>query len=434
MPSFSDFMKTGQNKGIRSAWPLAISGLLLSLCLIVGCCGSGGQAGGGSGGRIHLEFWNTMEGAEARIMPDLLRDFMVANPDIEVNEVSVDFYKAREKFIQGVSEGAGPDVMRADRFWLTEFVAKQLVRELGEAQIKDELADMVPIARGVITHNEKYWAIPISVDCLGLFYNKKHLAEKGVSVPKNFDEFAAAAEKLTDSNLGRYGFFIYPNGWYFEPFLFGFGGQYFAPDGSLAINSDETRKAMQFLQHLKDGLKAVPPVSLRANAYQTMMHSFGSGQVSMMFSGPWAIRSVLAGSAFKDDTSNLGISELPEGPQGSYSPTGCQTLVINKNSRSSEAALRFIKYMYSVEVQKQLSMVNFGLPARRAVFALPELKRDPYLQTFIRQLQMSRKIISSPRRGEIYAPLGDKLKAVLNGDITPEYALNDFETEWNNRR
>jgi hypothetical protein len=47
---------------------------------------------------------------------------------------------------------------------------------------------------------------------------------------------------------------------------------------------------------------------------------------------------------------------------------------------------------------------------------------------------MSRKIISSPRRGEIYAPLGDKLKAVLNGDITPEYALNDFVTEWNNRR
>lgn len=433
MPSFSNFMNMSQFKRIKIARSLALSGLLLLLLLSVGC-GSDKKVGSTDDGRIHLEFWNTMEGAEARIMPDLLRGFMDANPDVEVDEIKVDFYKAREKFIQGVGEGAGPDVMRVDRFWLDEFVTKGLVRELPESEIKEELADMVPIARGVITHNEKYWAIPISVDCLGLFYNKKHFAEKGVTVPGNFDEFEAAATKLTDANLGRYGFFIYPNGWYFEPFLFGFGGQYFAPDGSLAINSDETRKGMEFLLHLKDGIKAVPPVSLRANAYQTMMHSFGGGQVSMIFSGPWAIREVLAGTAFKDDTSNLGIAALPEGPHGSYSPTGCQTLVINKNSHSSEAALRFIKYMYSVEVQKELSMVNFGLPARRAVFALPELKRDPYLQTFIRQLQMSRKIISSPRRGEIYAPLGAKLKAVLNGDISPEYALNDFVTEWNNRR
>lgn len=418
----------------KLVWPLAVSGLLLFFCLIAGCCSNGGQTAGKDPGRIHLEFWNTMEGAELRIMPDLLRDFMTANPDIEIDEVRVDFYKAREKYIQGASAGAGPDIMRADRFWLADFVNQKLVRELPEADIAAELEDMVPIARSVITHQEKYWAIPLSVDCLGLFYNKKHLAEKGVKVPTDFDEFAAAAEKLTDANLGRYGFFIYPNGWYFEPFLFGFGGQYFAPDGSLAINSDETRKAMQFLLHLKDVLKAVPPVSLRANAYQTMMHSFSGGQVSMIFSGPWAIRTVLEGTAFKEDTANLGIAELPEGPHGVYSPTGCQTMIINKNSRSYAAALRFIKYMYSVEVQKQLSMVNFGLPARRAAFAQPEIKRDPYLQTFIRQLQMSRKIISSPRRGEIYAPLGDKLKAVLNGDITPEYALNDFVAEWNNRR
>ena len=101
-------MKTGQNKGIRSAWPLAISGLLLSLCLIVGCCGSGGQAGGGSGGRIHLEFWNTMEGAEARIMPDLLRDFMVANPDIEVNEVSVDFTRRVKSLFRASVKAPGP--------------------------------------------------------------------------------------------------------------------------------------------------------------------------------------------------------------------------------------------------------------------------------------------------------------------------------------
>jgi hypothetical protein len=46
---------------------------------------------------------------------------------------------------------------------------------------------------------------------------------------------------------------------------------------------------------------------------------------------------------------------------------------------------------------------------------------------------MSRKVINSPLRGEIYRPLGEKLKKVLNGDLTPTYALNDFQTEWHAR-
>lgn len=404
--------------------------LLPGLLLLTACSGGSGDAGGS--GPIKLEFWNTMEGAEAKAMPEIIKEFCAANPGVEVNQVPLEFYKAREKFKEAIKAGAGPDLLRADRFWVNDFVKNNCVAEVAEKEIKEELEDMVPIARGVITVDDKYWAIPLSVDCLALFYNRAHLKEKNIKVPENFDEFSAAAEALTDANLGRYGYFIYPNGWYFEPFFFGFGGQYFSPEGELAINSDPARKAMEFLLHLKDRLKAVPPVNLRSNVYQTMMGSFGSGQVSMIFSGPWAIRTVIAGSAFKDDNNNLGIAPLPQGPHGSFSPTGCQTIVIARTTKHRAAALKFARYMFSPEVQKRLTMVNFGLPARRTVFGAPELKQDPYLQTFIRQLQTSRKVINSPLRGEIYAPLGEKLKQVLNGDLSPEYALNDLANEWKN--
>ncbi len=413
----------------RSLFQALLTAMLMSSLLFLTAC-SGGADGEGGSGPVKLEFWNTMEGAESKAMPGIIKDFCAANPGIEITEVPVDFYKAREKFKESIKAGAGPDLLRADRFWVNDFVSNDCIAEILEKEIKEELEDMVPIARGVITCNEKYWALPLSVDCLALFYNKAHLAEKNVKVPENFDEFSAAAAALTDANLGRYGYFIYPNGWYFEPFFFGFGGQYFGPDGSLAINSDSARKAMEFLLHLKDRLKAVPPVNLRSNVYQTMMGSFSSGQVSMIFSGPWAIRTVIAGSAFKDDNNNLGIAPLPQGPHGSFSPTGCQTVVIAKTTKHRSSAMKFARYLFSPEVQKRLTMVNFGLPARRTVFAAPELKKDPYLQTFIRQLQTSRKVINSPLRGEIYAPLGEKLKQVLNGDLTPEYALNDFATEW----
>ena len=432
-------MKTCQTKEIakkRQSLLTALLGIsaLLVFSLLLLACSDEKSGSASSASKIRLEFWNTMEGPEARTMPAIIDDFCKQNPGIEVNSVVVDFYKAREKFKESIKAGAGPDLLRADRFWLSDFADGSFIQEIPASDISAELDDMVPVARGVVTHKEKYWAIPLSVDCLAMFYNKAHLSEKSLEVPRNFDEFSSAIAALTDSSLGRYGFFIYPNAWYFEPFFFGFGGQYFAPDGSLAIKSDAASKAMEFLLHLKDRLKAVPPVNLRSNVYQTMINSFGSGQVSIIFSGPWAIHAVLEGSAFRDHNENLGIAPIPEGPHGTYSPTGCQTIVIAKTSKNRDAALKFARFMFSPDIQKQLTMVNFGLPARRSVFGAAELKKDPYLQTFIRQLQMSRKVINNPVRGEIYAPLGEKLKQVLNGDLTPEYALNDFVTEWNSRR
>ena len=92
--------------------------------------------------------------------------------------------------------------------------------------------------------------------------------------------------------------------------------------------------------------------------------------------------------------------------------------------------MKFAKFMFDFEIQKKFTMANYGLPARRKVFAAPELKKDPYLQTFIRQLQMSCKAYTHPHQSDIYEPLGDKIVKVLNGDLTIEYALSDIETEW----
>ena len=409
---------------------LLVSILSITLISLTACCNSENSSSGNSEGKIVLEFWNTMEGREAAVMPEVLKAFHSKYPDITVKETSVDFYGAREKFIKEASEGKGPDLIRTDRFWLPTFVDKGLLAEIKENEITEELADMVPVAREFVTVDKKIWAIPISVDSLAMFYNKAHFREKSIPAPKDLDEFSKACEKLTDSTNDRYGFFIYPNGWYFEPFFFAFGGQYFDADGKLFIKSDAGRKALEFLLHIKADLKAVPPMQFSTKLYGTMIKSFSSGQTSMIFTGPWAIRDIIAGSAFRDNNANLGVEQIPAGPRGTFSPIGCQSIAISNKSKQREAALKFAKFMFDFEIQKKFTMANYGLPARRKVFAAPELKKDPYLQTFIRQLQMSCKAYTHPHQSDIYEPLGDKIVKVLNGDLTIEYALSDIETEW----
>ena len=188
---------------------ILIAVVLYTLPTIVGCC-SKNSSEAVEGEKIKLVFWNTMEGLEAAAMSGILREFSNANPQIEVEEILIEFYKAREKFKESVKSGSGPDLLRADRFWIPDFASSDIVSEIKRSIVKEEYEDMVPLARDFVSWQDKMWAMPISVDCLALFYNKKHFASNNVKVPINFDEFLVAAQKLTDRNSGRYGFFIYP--------------------------------------------------------------------------------------------------------------------------------------------------------------------------------------------------------------------------------
>ncbi len=416
------------NKALKNASECFFILAFFSIIFVLGCCDSNSSSE--SSDKIVLEFWNTMEGREAAVMPDVFKAFNEKYSDITIKETSVNFYEAKEKYIKACSEGKAPDLIRIDRFWLATFVNKGLLSEIKESEITEELADMVPVARDFVTLDKKIWAIPLSVDSLAMFYNKAHFREKSLPVPKDFYELSNACVKLTEPSNNRYGFFIFPNGWYFEPIFFAFGGQYFDADGKLLIKSDAGVKALEYLLHLKSELKVVPPMQYTDKLYNSMINSFANGQVSIIFTGPWAIRDILAGSAFKDKSLNLGVEEIPRGQSGTFSPIGCQSIAISNNSKHRDAAIKFAKFMFDYEIQKNFTMANYGLPARRKVFAAPELKQDPYLQTFIKQLQMSRKVYTHPDQGDIYAPLEAKIIKVLNGDLTIEYALSDVESDW----
>ncbi len=413
--------------------PLSNGWVLVLLVLAVGAAVTGCSkkaAPTTEGGRAKITYWNTMGTLESEVLPSLVKEFTDQNPDIQVIVEKISFYDARNQFEQGMKAGVAPDVFRSDRFWVADFVKAGLVEELDPGIISEDLDDLVPLARQVVTIDGKVWGLPQSVDCLALFYNKAHLKEVGIEPPTDYDSFRAAARQLTDPGKGRYGFFLNPDAWWFEPFLFAFGGRYFTGDGVLHLSTDQTLKAVQFLLDLKETEKAVPPVNLRSNSYDLMMQSFRNGQVSMILNGPWSIRVALSGPAFKDRSDQLGVIELPQGPAGRHTPVGVQSLIIPKGCRHKDAALRFIRYLCSKPVEATLSKTNYGIPARKSLFSDPELRNDPFLRPFILQLQAGNAMDSHQQCSQLYKALGDTLMRILNGDIPPRDALKDLDTSW----
>ncbi|MBI3039239.1 extracellular solute-binding protein, partial [bacterium] len=193
-------------------------------------CGDNTKSGG-SGRNVELVFWNTMSGLEAESLSTILDEFMAKNQGIKVVTEQVPFFQAQARFEQTAKAGIVPDVFRADRFWVTNFINSKLIEPLEESSNSRELSDILPAAREVVEKNGKIWGFPHTVDCLALFYNKNHFNEVRVTPPDDFDGFKKVSHSLTDRSKGRYGFFMNPDGWWFEPFFLGFGGRYFDGNG-----------------------------------------------------------------------------------------------------------------------------------------------------------------------------------------------------------
>ncbi|HNV68472.1 MAG TPA: extracellular solute-binding protein, partial [Candidatus Ozemobacteraceae bacterium] len=225
-----------------------------------------------------------------------------------------------------------------------------------------------------------------------------------------------------------------PDGWWFEPFLFGFGGSYFEND-KLSFQSEATIKATHFLIDLKETAHALPPVNLRTSSYDVMMTSFKNGQVSMVINGPWAIREAFAGQAFKENVSNLLIAPLPKGPAGFYTPVGCQTWVVPSSCKNRKEAIELIKFLSSTEAMAVVCKKNYSIPARQSLFNDPELRKDPFLAPFLRQMQECRPHPNDHAdRGELYTLIGEYLVKVLSGDVTPEDGLKDLTAAWKGKK
>ncbi|WP_426563748.1 ABC transporter substrate-binding protein [Angustibacter sp. McL0619] len=106
---------------------------------------------------------------------------------------------------------------------------------------------------------DKQCALPLLVDAYGLFYNKKMLADAGVTPPKTLSELTAAAKKLTvknkDGSIKRFGF-VSRSDYNSNNSLYDgvqAGTQYYGTDGKSTLGQDARwNKIMQWDRDLND--------------------------------------------------------------------------------------------------------------------------------------------------------------------------------------
>lgn len=151
---------------------------------------------------LSLEIWGPFDYGDA--LRKVFNSYKKINPNIsslEYKRIPINTYQ--KELTEALAAGQGPDIFFIRNDWVPSFADKIVpVKEIpGVISEKKFRANFVDVVANDFLVKGNIYAMPLSVDTLGLYYNKDLFNQAGiVAPPKTWDEFSEDVKKLTKIN------------------------------------------------------------------------------------------------------------------------------------------------------------------------------------------------------------------------------------------
>jgi arabinogalactan oligomer / maltooligosaccharide transport system substrate-binding protein len=411
--------------------------LCLGLCVGISCR----KAPVAKAPKIILRLWHTFNLEETVTLNTILARIQSDHPGWQVQTTVIPFARAQNEFRQAAQScrPGAPDVFRSELPWVAEFVSNHLLQEVPPEAPAETLN--LPQAVEAARYQGRRWALPANLDCLALFYHRDLVPHP----PDTLEAFLSQAHTLTIDSDGhhpgeaafnaaktvRWGFYVRADAYWFLPFLWAEGGDMLDPrTKTIYIDQPPAIIALQRYRDLIQVDQIAPPRPSPSNDYEEQMRLFAVGEVAMMTNGPWAMSSLLQQQAFKDQT-RLGIAPFPLGRSGKpAAPSSGHGFVVSSCTKAPAAAWQLAALLSDVTVQGEFAQVNSLLPAARAAYELPQVKKNPFIGQFRRALDHARSRPQHPAIARIFDDFNPAVQAVLLNDADPTAAFSALARSW----
>lgn len=356
---------------VRSLRTCGAVAAAVSLALLTSACGSGStdsSAAKDEGKPVTLTYWTWTGGAEAAAAA-----FNKTHTDIQVRFSQIpggaDGYS---KISNAIKAGDAPDVATIEYSMVPEFASQGYLEDLtassGELVEKSFPAGV----RDLVTFGGKTWSVPFDATPQVYFYRKDLFEKYGVSVPKTWDEYRAAAEKIKAADpAARIGSF--PTDAPLQAALsWQAGAKWFRiEDGAWKpdINDAPSRKVADFWQGmLEDDLVfdygAGTPEENKSKADGTTVSILGAA---------WSAGPMI--STMPDLKEKWGVAPVPHWGTPASGMYGGTSFAVTKGSKHAEAAAEFIKWVTTDPASMEarigaLKNPSSALPANPAMAAV----------------------------------------------------------------
>jgi len=385
---------------------------------------------------VTLTWWTGQSDEAEKILEGLADEFEKDHPNvtIDISSGASSTEELLQKLSAGFASDTYPNISYSFGSWASELETSGRTVDLRDKVDDPDLRwDEFPAAARATVQptGDKIIGFPALVDNLSLIYNKTVFDAAGVAYPTEdwtWDDFRAAAKKLTDPSTETYGYAYSVSGseettWQFWPHLWQNGGEILTDDKkSAAFASDAGVDALEFLRQM-----AVEDKSIYLDQTDTKFAQlFAADRIGMMTSGPWQLYDLNTAKT------QYGVTVLP-GTDGDHQTVSgpdiwamFDTGDVNENYWSFE----LMKWLTAPEQDLRWNVEFGNLPLRESEIDTPEfqaqVKALPGLD--IMAANSANAINSRPTVSGyvgLSEAIGSAISKVLQGQGDPREALED---------
>ena len=321
---------------------------------------------------------------------------------------------APDKFSAAAAAGKGPDIFCWPHDRVGEWAKAGLIVPVRPPR---EVRDAIdPAAWKAFTYKGEVWGYPLSIEAIGLIYNKALVKQP----PASFEQVITLDHGLRAQ--GKHAIlWDYNKSFFSWPMLAGPGGFVFGRTSSgeldprvVGVNDPGAVVGATMLRRLIDD--GVMP---RGARYAEMEAAFDRGRVAMMISGPWAWDNV------RKSGIDFGVAPVPSvAGHPSKVFVGVLGCMIASPSPIKDIAREFIEHtLLTVPSLKTISAdVPLGTPANKAYYA--ELSGDPHIAATMANARAGEPIPNIPEMQRFFPAMDAAMEAITSGRQSPKAALD----------
>lgn len=317
-----------------------------------------------------ITFWMFQENAEYDFFKKYVDLYNEENPDVHVKmeQIPWEDYNGT-KMATAFASGTGPDVFLVAPGLFLKYANSDILAPLNDYIKPEVLSDFSESSLDGVKIGEDILAIPFEMEFLGLYYDKKALAEVNKEAPKTWNEMYDAAKALTTDTRSGLTFETVKGThqlfeWY--PFLWQTDNDVFNEEKTAAkLNQPGVIENLE----LKRKMLEEGTANLKPSRNNTEIGILADGETAMQINGSWAITKLE--QEYADYIDNVGLVPLPI-PEGGHASTvaGGWKVCANANSKYPEEAARFATWLFADDVshgEEWCTEVKFAYSPRKSI-------------------------------------------------------------------
>jgi multiple sugar transport system substrate-binding protein len=318
------------------------------------------------------------------------------------------------------------DVLNIDIVWTAEFADAGWIIPLDRRQFP--LDQFLKPVVDTAMFGEKLYGVPWNSNAGLLYYRKDILNKAGKKPPKTW----AQLRRLAKTVAPKYGVEGYAGQFLpYEGLTVNFaeavqsaGGAILTDDGTkVSVNTPQARQGLNFLVNgFREGW--IPKRSLNFKEEESR-EEFQDGRLLFLRNWPYVY-----GLLSRPDSkvrNKFGFTLLPGQSGPGSSSLGGANLAVSAYSRHQKTAIAFIKYLTSLESEREVLTQGSFPPVWARLYDDPALiKRFPYLPVLKKSILSAKPRPVSPNYNQVSLAISNAVSGALSFRQTPDAAISQM--------